>query len=360
MGAKEVALSAATSDALVPLWRPLLSDVVVLLTLHRFSDPARGVVGHSPDELRANLAFLRRHKFRLASLGDLIAEADAGELPRTPTIAFTVDDGYADFKDVAAPIFAEFDCPVTVFLVTEPIDRGSWFWWDRVEYAVTTTRRFGAEVRLGRRTLTWTWSTTAERYAAVASITAALKLVRDDHKEAAIKSLADWVEVSFPERATDRYMPMTWDDVRECGARGVTFAPHTVTHPMLPNVASPAKAQWEILESWKRLQTECQTTVPVFSYPNGAFSQREIGVLAASNLRAAVTTRPHYASRRLLTATTGDTRFAVPRFAYVGERAQFSRVVSGVERLFMRMREGRDGWLPIGSEPPRTAAQRRA
>ena len=349
MSLKDVAWTAATSEAIVPLWRPLVSDLAILLTLHRFSDPARGVVGHSADELRENLAFLQRHRFNLGSLADAVAGVPP-QHPDRPTVFFTVDDGYVDFATTAAPVFAEFDCPVTVFMVTGPIDTRSWLWWDRVEFIINSTRRFGLELQLGRRTATWTWSSPQERYAAVLSVTHAIKLISDDDRERALTSLAKWLEVELPPTPTERYATMAWSDVRRCASAGVSFAPHTVTHPMLPNVRTAERVEFEMIESYRRLKAECATTVPIISYPNGAFSQREVGILAKSDLRAAVTTRQQYASLHAFTAQSAETRFGLPRFSYVGDRPQFIRVVTGLERLVMRIREGREHWAPIGAD----------
>src|SRR5262245_19621704 len=63
MSVKSAALAAITQDAFVPLWRSLVSDSVVALMLHRFADREAGIYGDSPDALRANLEFLRRHRF---------------------------------------------------------------------------------------------------------------------------------------------------------------------------------------------------------------------------------------------------------------------------------------------------------
>src|SRR5687767_8210706 len=82
--------------ALVPLWRSLANDLVVVFMLHRFADGALKNGGHSPEALRANLAFLRRHRFHLASLTQLLGERGDDALPSGPTVVFTVDDGYAD------------------------------------------------------------------------------------------------------------------------------------------------------------------------------------------------------------------------------------------------------------------------
>ena len=54
-------------------------------------------------------------------------------------IAFTVDDGYQDVAQVAAEIFLEYDCPLSIFLTTGFIDGHLWHWWDQIEFICLTT-----------------------------------------------------------------------------------------------------------------------------------------------------------------------------------------------------------------------------
>src|SRR5437879_6917080 len=122
-----------SADIFAPALRTLGRGLVSIFTFHRFADPDLGVVGHDPAALRDHLAYLRRHRYRLLSLTDVIRDLEEGG-GGPPTVAFTVDDGYGDFARIAAPVFAEFDCPVTLFVTTGFVDGLLWLWWDRVTY----------------------------------------------------------------------------------------------------------------------------------------------------------------------------------------------------------------------------------
>jgi peptidoglycan/xylan/chitin deacetylase (PgdA/CDA1 family) len=329
MSVKAATLAAITQDAWVPLWRSFVSDQVIVLMLHRFADAERKVSGDSPDALRANLEFLRRHEFHLASLNDLMRE-DRAHVPRGgPTVVFTVDDGYADFARIAAPIFSEFDCPVTVFVVTDAVEGKCWFWWDRVTYAIESSRRddIALDLSTGR-----VQARRSEGGAATTRITEALKQVPDAEKEDALARLAAHMDVAIDAAPPDRYASMSWSDIHRCAQRGVTFGPHTVRHPMLTKVDA-TRAASEMLDSWGRLRERCDATVPVFCYPNGWYAPEHIAVLAKSEMRTALTTHPDYATGAMFTSPDPAVRYTIPRFAYVGAREPFVQVVAGVERV---------------------------
>jgi peptidoglycan/xylan/chitin deacetylase (PgdA/CDA1 family) len=336
MSVKAAALAAFTQDALLPMWRSLASDLVVVLMLHRFTDRDLDICGDSPAALRANLELLRKHRFDLAPLGELIGERDATP-PKGPTVVFTVDDGYADFANIAAPIFAEFDCPVTVFVVTDVVAGKRWFWWDRVQFVIEASSRDDVDLELSTGRLRRPRLDGREAGATITTIVEALKRVPDAEKERALLALATHMGVDVPPAPPARFAAMTWDDVQRCARMGVTFGPHTVAHPMLTQVDS-ATATSEILDSWTQLRERCDSALPVFCYPNGAYTSEHVDILARSTMRAALSTEPGYAKRAMFASGDPATRFAIPRFSYAGNRDLFVQVVAGLERFKMEVR----------------------
>ena len=151
------------ADRLAPALKAVGRGLLSILMLHRFTQPEVGVFGTDPATLRDQLAYLRRHRYRLLSLTDMVSllEGRDGRWT-TPAVAFTVDDGYAGFASVAAPMFAEFDCPVTLFVTTGFLDGRLWLWWDRAGYVFTHASRSSVVVRLGSEDRAYGWSTPDE------------------------------------------------------------------------------------------------------------------------------------------------------------------------------------------------------
>ena len=65
---------------------------------------------------------------------------------------------------------------------------------------------------------------------------------------------------------------MTWDQIVELHAGGVTFGSHTSTHEILTMVPA-AQAEREIVESRRSIQQKLGNCCEMFSYPNGDYSE---------------------------------------------------------------------------------------
>ncbi len=332
--AKRVALKVLTLERVASLFEPLTRDRAVIFFMHRFADPATGSRGHDVAQLRAMLGYLRRRRFSILPLAELLARL-AGGTPLYKTVAFTVDDGYDDFHRIAVPAFAEFDSPVTLFVVTGFLDGHLWMWWDRVDYVFRQSSRSSVALDLGTTSFRCTWDTPQGAATCRSNLVACLKLLPENDKLSAIGRFAESMEVSLPPDPPPAYRPLTWNEVREDARRGVTFGPHTVTHPILSR-ATAEQSRWEIEESWRRLRSQTEASIPVFCYPNGdpaSFSQREVDTVGSAGLEAAVVTYGGYARARFFHGGGPRDRYAIPRFPYLDDPRNFVQVVAGIERL---------------------------
>lgn len=313
--------------------------------LHRFADPAFPArAGHDVQRIRAGLDYLRKRRFELVSLTTLFERAER-RAPLNGAIAFTIDDGYLDHAVIGGRVFAEFDCPVTTFVTTGFLDGAIWFWWDKIEFVFQSTAKKQLTVPFGGSgSMTLAWSTSAERDAAQRAFTLACKDVREDDKHVAIQALARAAEIEIPDRPPAAYAPMSWSDARRCEASGMTFGPHTVTHPILAR-ASDSQSRTEIETSWRRLSSEVAAPVPVFCYPNGDpvrdIGSREFETIDALGLKGGVVGAPGYASGDDI--RDGRNRFVTPRFPMPESRGQLVQWVSGLDRLKDQWRQRRAG-----------------
>lgn len=310
--------------------------------LHRLADREAGTPGTDPEELRQTLGFLRRRGYPLVSVEDLLEGLRHGDPARDLGVAFTLDDGYREQAHVAGPIFAEFDCPATVFLTTGFVDGELWQWWDKVDFIVNATSRSNLRVEIGRQQLSYPVGSPFERAAAQEDFTARCKRVPDAEKHAAILRLADAGRVELPVAAPARYQPLTWDDVRAWEPRGLSFGPHTVTHPILSKTEDQ-QCRAEIFGSWSRLKQMASRPVRVFCYPNGGaedLGERELRFVREAGLVGALTTTVGYASVREFRSRP-ETAFLVRRYPYPDDRQIAALYASGADRLRRGLGESR-------------------
>jgi len=305
-----------------------------ILFLHRFAVPHLGVKGHDPRILAGHLEYLRAHRYHLMSVSDLLDHVEHDIPLERPALVFTVDDGYADFATEAAPVFAAYDCPVTVFLISDFVAGKLWNWFDKVEWAFRESDRRGLDFEIGRLRFVLHWNDASQRETATERIIEALKRVPDTLKEERILELAQALEVDLPSGVPSRDRAMTWEDVRACARRGVTFGPHTVTHPILSQV-DDKRAEAEISGSWEAILAETTASVPVFCYPNGTpgdFSAREKSIIQGLGMKAALST-----IAGSVRSTRGGLKmpdpYSAPRFSYPEDKRSFMQIASGLQAL---------------------------
>ena len=306
----------------------------VVLMLHRFRSADGSVAGHDPAQLRTLLAGLRRSKIALIDVAQAVtAMGDDGtraSLPRR-SVAFTVDDGYSDLVEIGEPVFAEFDCPVTGFVVPGVIDGQCWFWWDQIDWIMRQTTASSLSLELQGQPVTLQWSDAHSRNVQQNRLSERLKGVDHDAMLAFVHELARVAEVPIAIAAPSRYRVLDWDELRAAEARGMRFGAHSMTHPILSQCTA-AQSAYEIGESVRRLRDELAYPQAVFCYPNGQssdFGMREMAAVSAAGMTSALSTRPHVLYGSDAQRADPDWRFGVPRIGYVDR-------VGKVARLFLR------------------------
>ena len=331
---KRILLAALTARPVSRVWAPFMRGRGTIFMLHRFTDPDLGTAGHDPALLRAVLGQLRRERYDLIDLSEMFRRLSDASPNLDRAVAFTIDDGYLDQATVAGGVFADFDCPVTTFVSSGFLDGNLWFWWDRIEYVFQHTARATIDLELDSVPLRYAFHAGTGYSDAQSDFTERCKRVPESEKLAAIERLAAAAEVELPQAPPLCYAPMSWDHVRALEPRGMTFGPHTVTHPVLTRTTLE-QSRHEIEESWRRLQTEAARPVPIFCYPNGQrsdYGDREVAVLRTLGFAGAVVGTNGYAVSQAIAADP-DELFRVQRFGYPNDVRAFTQCASGLERV---------------------------
>jgi peptidoglycan/xylan/chitin deacetylase (PgdA/CDA1 family) len=237
----------------------------------------------------ALMAYLARH-YSVVTLDDI-----AGNRPLPPNaVALTFDDGYADNAGQALPILQRHRLPAAFFPATGAIDTGCPLWYDTLSLILLETQATAVRASIGGHDLVFTLGALADRSAAAAAITYALKSMPDQDKDRIIARLAADLDVPQGRLARHNLM-LTWAQVQTMSRmEGITIGAHTVSHPVLSRVSLP-RAEEEIAASRAAIAQKIGRPVRFFSYPDGtaaSFTPAIADLVRKAGFALAVSTIP--------------------------------------------------------------------
>lgn len=220
--------------------------------------------------------------------------ANQGEKRRF--VAFTLDDGYRNNMQHAAPVFRRFNVPYTVFPTMGFIERRRTIWWETCGLLLEK-----------QDVLNFDFGQGVERVEAKSH----------DEKLRAFNRFADFVNLTDEDEAVNRIDQLARhhdidplaivSDLVLDGAELSQFAKdplvkigaHSVTHVNLRRI-SDARLKQEIDDSIKGIEHYCGYRPKSFAYPYGwrsAYGKREEQAILEAGFQVGVTTRPQVLRR---------------------------------------------------------------
>jgi peptidoglycan/xylan/chitin deacetylase (PgdA/CDA1 family) len=295
---------------------------VVVITLHRVLpdseyDSAQmqpGMVVRASTFQRF-LEYIARH-CECVLPGNATFESGSAAARRQPRLAITFDDGWKDNFKIAFPISRKQGIPFTIFICPEMINRRSGFWTATIGSLWATAQRAG-KLDLIHALCGSQASGSAD------SLIESLKHINPKDRETLIVHLQAALE-PFTEAAgtTHGEQLLTWSDVREMSAAGISFGSHTNTHAILTDIPGSDAVQ-ELTDSKGAIEAELKTCSS-FAYPNGDWSPQIRELVAQSGYQAAFINSPGIWQEH-------SNRLSIPRInvwegSLAGFRGRFSRL----------------------------------
>jgi len=257
---------------------------------HRYADPSICV---TPAGFEQHVAYLTR-AYSVLRLEDAVQALAQGKPLPSNAVAITFDDGYADNLG-AAHTLAAHGASATFYVTAGCMAGGQPFWPVELRFLVRDIPEPCVTLSAGSLRLEIDVSCEAARAAAVRILTKTFK----SHPIPVRESLREQLRAKARGTEPQRVM-LTWDEVREMHALGMTIGSHTMTHPNLPN-AGLAAAREELVSSRECLQQQIGAPVTMFSYPNGGadrYLTSEVqGAVRDAGYVAATTSRNAFAGR---------------------------------------------------------------
>ncbi len=311
-----------------PRFERVTAPKFVILCYHGIGE-AGNPLGVAPTRhlFEAQMRFLREN-YRVVSLDEVFRELGSG-VKSEPGVAITFDDGYRSAYTMALPILRKYRLPATVYLILESVETGQVAWYDRVFLAMAVAP--SGELRLD---LQGPWrlqlNSSQDRLRAALEVVAHLRTLPNSRRRDCCALLED--QIGLPQNALSSRI-LTWEEIHTMHQAGITFGSHTLTHPVVSQLA-PQELEQELGASKCLLEKKLGIPVLDFAFPFGKASDcslAAIEMLSRSGYRSAVTTVPGV-------NTPGVNPFELRRLQ-VGFNGSLARFAFDLARAFLRAEE---------------------
>jgi len=296
-----------------------LSGVGVVFMLHRVRPTAdhagfapNAILEITPDYLNAVLMTVRSLGYDFVSLDEALNRLRTQQFERK-FAAFTLDDGYQDNLQYAAPVFAKHGAPFTVYVSSGMPDGTTELWWMALEAVI---RKAGSlTTTVNNTTVDLPCQSAAEKQAAFNAVYWPLRNLSEADQRAWIRELCKAHHVDLLD--ITRQAALSWDGVRELHQHAYcTIGAHTVDHFALSKLTDE-DARREMLDGANRIAEMTGEWPRHFAYPygdEGSASLREFELARFLGFDSATTTRKGF-----VTATQSINPHAIPRLSLNGD-----------------------------------------
>lgn len=263
------------------------SDGLAVITYHRVAplgartDLHPGLRSADPVSFRRQAEDLARRS-AVVDLAAVLAAVDGGAPLPKRAVLITFDDAYLDVAEHAWPVLRELGLPAVLFVPTGFPDGGGAFWWDRLHAAIEHGQQPALLTALGREL----------RLDSSVGRSGAFRWLREQVKEMPHAEALAVVDGIVAELRGPAVAPSVigWDGLRAMAGAGLTLAPHSRSHPILPTVDDATLAA-ELERPLEDLRREIGSAPPALAYPSGVHDARVRAAARAAGYRLGFSTR---------------------------------------------------------------------
>ena len=230
-----------------------------------------------------------RRNFKPVSLEQLRENVENGTALPTRSCLVTFDDGWLDNYEIAFPILQKYEIPAVVFLPLNFISTDSMFWQEEILMWLTWLLSSREEKKLAQLAkILRSGNTPAElTLENIRSFVTTLKSCPEAQIDKTLKTIRTKLASYDEPPHYNRYM--TWSQITEMNAAGISFASHALSHRILCRLPVE-KCRNELLTSRAVLQDRLGVPTHAIAYPNGDFDQRVLVETKAAGYTMAFTT----------------------------------------------------------------------
>jgi len=259
-------------------WLTILCYHRILPMAEKNAAAAQGMI--DPKELFERQVETLSRRYRVLSQREVLDHVEAKRPFPRRAVWINIDNGYADNFEHAYPILRRHGVPATIFLVPGAIDSGAWLWWDDIAGALRELHgKFGDVAAFPAAVYPEGAREALRRIAALPAFSAAesdrfTRLLRGLTERERRAIVTDLGERAARARTAPRpRLMLTWDEVRQMAAGGITYGIHTVG-PGAFETATDEGAAAEISAAIERVSAKAGEQPIAYSYPIGPPASR--------------------------------------------------------------------------------------
>lgn len=244
-------------------------------------------------------------------------------------VCFTLDDGYRNNAEYAAPIFMKYNIPFTIYITAGFAEHNRILWWETVEHLLRIRHQLEFDFGTGLEVLNL--NTTAQKQAAFTRFAYYVDENDEDAAVAKIANLAQQCRFDPLQLTADLVMDrQALLQLQQAAGELVHFGAHSLKHLNLNHITDQ-RAKEEIKGSAKWLVNNLGKAPKSFSYPYGwksAVNERDCEFVREAGFAVGVTTQPG-----MLEAASMARAYDLPRVSlngYFQKQHYVKALISGI------------------------------
>jgi len=268
----------------------------------------------TPEFLDRTLKALKRWRFDIVSIGDVVERLRAPAGHRHRFVCLTFDGGYRDFLTHAYPVLVRHKVPFTLYVPASFPDGLGELWWLALEQVLATHERIGLVIDGVERH--FACGRTREKREVYDVLYHWLRSLPQAERSVAIRDLCGRYNVDL--KAVSQHSVMTWPELSELATdplAGIGSA--TLNYPVLSRSGNDV-AERELKMGRAVVEAAIGRKAPHVAYPFGdsrAFGRRHVLIATQLDFASAVTAEPG-----VITANGQTGLMSMPRITWDGRR----------------------------------------
>ncbi len=341
-------LNAMYFSGIQALFRHWTGGYGAILMLHhvrkdgksRFSPNAHLQI--TPEFLDRLISSLKKSNYEFVSLEEIHKRYSQGGFDHnSKVVCLTLDDGYRNNLEIAAPVFRKHNVPYAIFVAPGFVDGRANLWWE--DLSAIIAKRDEIRVAMPHGSVEFDLTTLAKKQKAYKELLHWLTHKIGEEEQRKIVNELAWtykIDADFHRKE----QIMDWREINALAKDPLcTIGAHTIHHYAVAKL-SEEEATWEIRESANILAAELSERPAFFAFPYGfaeAASGREFAISRDLGFDISLTSR-----QGVLKHYHGDKLHSLPRISVNGKFQSVRYVktlMSGLPTLFLNRGAKRDG-----------------